>query len=266
MDRQTYVFFPFSFLLSRRTTHSANIFWRRVHARPRAHTHTRLTAHGEYVSLRCSERERERERDSVVAYNLLQPARPSRPVRDRVCHFTETRAAANIHTSSLSLDSYVRISVIDNATRKLKRRLEYSTAGGGESGNSFGRELAELAELVSRESRLQRVRASVTARVVLAPSRVDRCAHRAADNAVVTTASVRPFYGSDERRTYAEGGEYNPTIPTPSRVASRRVASRGRPARPAASTDSTVARAPLLRLMIHLVRGRAESARSTIEV
>lgn len=42
-DGQTdvYVSFPFSFLLSRRTTHSANILWRRVHARPRAHTHTR---------------------------------------------------------------------------------------------------------------------------------------------------------------------------------------------------------------------------------
>lgn len=202
--------------------------------------------------------ERERERDSVVAYSLLQPARPSRPVRGRVCHFTGTRAAANIHTSSFFLDSYVVYPL--SITRK--RRLEYSTiTGGSESDNSFGRELAEL---VSRESRLRRVRASVTARVVLAPSQVDRCAHRAADNAVVTTASVRPFYGSDERRTHAEGGEYNPTIPTPSRVASRRVARSTGAA--GGVTDSTVARAPLLRLMIHLVRGRAESARSTIEV
>lgn len=45
---------------------------------------------------------------------LLQPGRPSRPVRGRVCHCTGTTAAANIHSPSSPL-----VSVIDNAEAEL---------------------------------------------------------------------------------------------------------------------------------------------------
>jgi len=86
-----------------------------------------------------------------------------------------------------------------------------------------------------------RVRASVSSRLLRrgspAASRVDRCAHQAADNAVVTTVSVHSTAATSVE------GENNPT---PSRAA------------------STVARAPPLRPMIHLARSRGR-ARSSIE-
>lgn len=172
--------------------------------------------------------ERERERDSVVAYSLLQPARPSRPVRGRVCHFTGTRAAANIHTSSFFLDSYVVYPL--SITRK--RRLEYSTIrsvgvkatilSAASSLNSC------LVSLVSGASalRLQRGSYSLPHRLIDAPT------------APLTTPSLR-------RRVSVHSTGATNAERTPKgeniirlfrlRVASRRVASRGRPARPAAS-------------------------------
>lgn len=65
-----------------------------------------------------------------------------------------------------------------------------------------------------------------------APSRVDRCAHQAADNAVVTTASVHSTGATNAAR---------------GRIIRLRVAR-------SVGAASTVARAPLLRLMIHLAR------------
>lgn len=176
-DGRTFPFFSFFLLFwFRRTTGTLREYFGAAFTRGRARART----HARGIDTR-------RRWIAGGTRRLLQPGRSSRPVRGRVCHCTGTRAAANIHSPFLSSNSYAVYPLLIT-----RRGTERSDDGRGERPVFLRR-----ARLASRLA----VRASLR-RGSSAPSRVDRCAHRAADNAVVTTASVH-----STRAMNAERGE-----------------------------------------------------------